>query len=90
MRDCPGAGTIHRLDLPPALLGMIDGLSLDALERLARVHFSRSALRRRRLDRRDQQIRDVARDLIASGAPLAGKGLTRAVKAALDRSLAES
>jgi hypothetical protein len=58
---------------------------IEVMERLARLHFSRSALRRCRLDGRDELIRRLACDLIAHGAKPDGKPLARAVRRALDR-----
>jgi hypothetical protein len=58
---------------------------IEVMEDLARLHFSRSALRRRRLDGRDALIRRLACDLIAHGAKPDGKPLARAVRRALDR-----
>ncbi|SRR6266542_3572383 len=60
---------------------------IEVMEHLARLHFTRSALRRRRLDDRDELIRRLACDLIADGriAKPDGKPLARAVRRALAR-----
>ena len=58
---------------------------VEALERLAVRHFSRSALRRRRLDARDEDLRELARRVIADGGPITGMPLARAVLQQIER-----
>src|SRR3954452_17320583 len=63
----------------PGLYEPIAATPVEVLERLAVRHFSRSALRRRRLDVRDEGIREMARHVIADGGPVDGTSLAREV-----------
>src|SRR4051794_14126145 len=53
---------------------LIAAQPVEVLEVLAVRHFSRSALRRRRLDARDEDFRELAREIIA-GIGLTGSGI---------------
>src|SRR3954452_16454643 len=58
----------------PGLDELIAAQPVEVLEVLAVRHFSRSALRRRRLDARDEDFRELAREIIA-GIGLTGSGI---------------
>jgi hypothetical protein len=70
-------------DLAPAPARNLDeqiaAAPVEVMERLAVRHFSRSALRRRRLDARDEDFRELARRVIADGGPIEGAPLAREV-----------
>src|SRR3954454_2186611 len=69
----------------PTLDEQIAAAPVEVLERLAVRHFSRSALRRRRLDARDEDFRELARCVIADGGPITGQPLARAVLQRVER-----
>src|SRR6187551_1106640 len=69
----------------PGLDEQIAAAPVEVLERLAVRHFSRSALRRRRLDARDVDFRELARRVIADGGPISGVPLARAVLQRVER-----
>jgi hypothetical protein len=52
---------------------------VEIRERLAARYFTRSALRRCRLDARNEDLRELARQIIAEGGPIEGKPLAREV-----------
>src|SRR4051812_40727925 len=63
----------------PGLDEQLAAAPVEVLERLAVRHFSRSARRRRRLDARDEDFRELARQVIAEGGPIEGTPLAREV-----------
>src|SRR4051812_2184711 len=69
----------------PGLDEQLAAAPVEVLERLAVRHFSRSARRRRRLDARDEDFREVARHVIADGGPITGQPLARAVLRRVER-----
>src|SRR4051794_23282181 len=58
---------------------LIAAQPVEVRERLAARYFTRSALRRCRLDARDEDFRELARCVIADGGPITGQPLARAV-----------
>src|SRR3954447_13870076 len=64
---------------------LIAALPAEELERLAARHFSRSARRRRRLDARDEDFRELARQIVADGGPVGDTSLAREVRRRVER-----
>jgi hypothetical protein len=58
-------------------------LPAEALDRLARLYFTPSAIRRRRLDERNQLIRDLAGEMLLVSGARSGRELGKAVAEAL-------
>jgi hypothetical protein len=58
---------------------------VEVLEALAARHFTREALRRRRIAERNEELRVLARLVIAEGGPIRGKPLARAVRRTVER-----
>jgi hypothetical protein len=58
-------------------------LPAEALDRLARLYFTPSAIRRRRLDERNQLIRDLAREMLPLSGARCGREVAEAVAEAL-------
>jgi hypothetical protein len=62
---------------------LVENLPFEVAERLARTHFSPSALRRRRLDERDAALRELAIGMMAKAST--GESLARTIARELHR-----
>src|SRR3954447_5046918 len=69
----------------PSLDEQMAAAPVEELERLAVRHFSRSARRRRRLDARDEDFRELARQIVADGGPVGDTALAHEVRRRVER-----
>src|SRR3954469_17739224 len=64
---------------------LIAAQPVEIRERLAARYFTRSALRRCRLDARDEDFRELARQIVADGGPVGDTSLAREVRRRVER-----
>src|SRR4051794_28312812 len=77
--------TMPAVDQAALLTEQIAEQPVEVLEGLAARHFTRSALRRRRLDARDEDFRELARQIVADGGPVGDTALAREVRRHVER-----
>src|SRR3954451_13476708 len=69
----------------PSLDEQIAAQPVEVRERLAARYFTGSALRRCRLDARDEDFRELARQIVADGGPVGDTELAREVRRRVER-----